>query len=198
MPHTTPRPAFAKVNLGLEVLRKRPDNYHDIETVFYRIQLADELEVRGSSHGITMECDDPRLSVGEDNLCIRAALALRRRAGIDLGAHIVLRKRIPTGAGLGGGSSDAATVLTALNEIWNPQLAVPDLREVAATIGSDVTGFLAGPLTFASGRGELGAACRRGRVALYLVIRKHRRKSRNYKFASVPTRLFYAAAREIQ
>lgn len=154
MPHTNPRTAFAKVNLGLEILRKRPDGYHDLETIFYRIGLADEIEVHPADD-LTMECDDPSLPIGRDNLCLKAAESLRQKIGGTAGAHIVLRKRIPTGAGLGGGSSDAATVLVALNELWETRLPTKELREIGASIGSDVPGFLASPLSYATGRGEV-------------------------------------------
>lgn len=155
MPHTILRPAFAKVNLGLEILRKRSDGYHDLETIFYRIGLKDEIEVQETPSAVSMECDDPTLRIGPENLCIRAAQALRTETGEHRGTHIVLHKRIPTGAGLGGGSSDAAAVFVALNELWKCGRSPDALRRVAASVGSDVPSFLAGPITFGSGRGEI-------------------------------------------
>ncbi|MEK6650032.1 MAG: 4-(cytidine 5'-diphospho)-2-C-methyl-D-erythritol kinase, partial [Bacteroidota bacterium] len=155
MPQTIIRPAFAKVNLGLEILRKRPDGYHDLETIFYRIGLKDEIEVQETPAALSMECDSPTLPIGPENLCIRAAEALRKETGERRGAHIVLRKRIPTGSGLGGGSSDAAAVLVAVNELWKCGSSLDTLRRIAATVGSDVPSFLSGPLTFGSGRGEI-------------------------------------------
>lgn len=151
-PHLT---APAKVNLGLEILRRRPDGYHDLETIFYQIGLSDSIELHDRREGSSMECDDPSLSIGADNLCLRAVAALRRASGNDRGVHVMLQKRIPTGAGLGGGSSDAAAVLRGLNAHWSIGLTVRQLQQIASTLGSDVPAFLGGPLSFGSGRGEI-------------------------------------------
>jgi 4-diphosphocytidyl-2-C-methyl-D-erythritol kinase len=155
MPDATHVTAPAKVNLGLEILHRRPDGYHELETVFYRIALADTIELHDRSNGSSMTCDDPALGVGPDNLCLRAVEALRRVTSIDRGVHVVLHKRIPTGAGLGGGSSDAAAVLKGLNDRWSAGLSLERLKEIGATLGSDVPAFLGGPLAFGSGRGEI-------------------------------------------
>src|SRR5512137_2910487 len=96
----------AKINLGLEIVRKRDDGYHDLETVFHRVDIADELSFSKKERGILFTSDDPSLPVDERNLCVRAATALFRATGYDGGAAIELRKRIPAGAGLGGGSAD--------------------------------------------------------------------------------------------
>jgi 4-diphosphocytidyl-2-C-methyl-D-erythritol kinase len=155
MPDATYLIAPAKVNLGLEILRRRPDGYHELETVFYRIALADTIELHDRSNGSSMTCNDPALSIGHDNLCLRAVEALRRATSIARCVHIVLHKRIPTGAGLGGGSSDAAAVLMGLNQRWSAGLSVERLKEIGATLGSDVPAFLGSPLAFGSGRGEI-------------------------------------------
>lgn len=155
MPDATFLLAPAKVNLGLEILHRRPDGFHALETIFYRIALADEITLRPQTSGLTMECDDPLLSTGGDNLCLRAAAAIQREAKIDAGVHVTLRKRIPTGAGLGGGSSDAAAVLRGLNELWSAGLTPDTLMRLAAGLGSDVAAFLGAPLSFGSGRGEV-------------------------------------------
>ena len=147
--------APAKVNLGLEILRKRPDGYHDLETIFYRIALSDEIEIHERAHDLSMECSDPGVGIGEDNLCLRAAAAMRGETGIDRGVHIILRKRIPVGAGLGGGSSDAAAVLRGLNERWSAGLSEERLHTLASGLGSDVAAFLGGPLSVGRGRGEI-------------------------------------------
>src|SRR5262245_4879185 len=149
--------APAKLNLFLEVLRKRPDGYHDLESLIVAIDLFDTLEVRGNSDGtISLTCDPPGLSTGADNLVVKAAHVLRNRAGRpDLGATIRLTKRIPTRAGLGGGSADAAVALLALNQIWKLAQTRDQLNAMAADIGSDVTFFLTPPAGWCTGRGEV-------------------------------------------
>lgn len=149
------RQSYSKINLGLEILRKRPDGFHDLETIYYRCSLADTLTFEVSDRNLTLESDAQALSVGPDNLCLRAAEALRAAAGGDRGAHIVLKKQIPIGAGLGGGSSNAAVVLQTLNELWGLHLPASRLFQIASTLGSDVPFFLGGPLSFGSGRGEI-------------------------------------------
>lgn len=155
MPDASLLTAPAKVNLGLEILRRRPDGYHDLETIFYRISLSDSIELHDRPSGTSMTCDDPSLSIGNDNLCLRAVEVLRRATSIDRGVHIVLHKQIPTGAGLGGGSSNAAAVLDGLNRRWSAGLTAQQLRSLGATLGSDVPAFLGGPLAYGSGRGDV-------------------------------------------
>jgi 4-diphosphocytidyl-2-C-methyl-D-erythritol kinase len=149
--------APAKLNLFLEVLRKRPDGYHDIESLIVAVDLFDTLEVRAQSTGIlTLFCDPPGLSTGRDNLVLKAANVLRDRAGRpDLGAEIRLTKRIPTQAGLGGGSADAAVALLALNQIWKLAQTREELAAMGASIGSDVAFFLAPPAAWCEDRGEV-------------------------------------------
>ena len=114
-------PSFAKVNLGLEVLRGREDGYHELRTLFQTVNLADELELHPRRlSGIEIECDHPLVPKDETNLAGRAALEMLRFAGRKTGLRIVLRKRIPVGGGLGGGSSNAAAVLLALDRLWQP------------------------------------------------------------------------------
>ncbi|WP_412068473.1 4-(cytidine 5'-diphospho)-2-C-methyl-D-erythritol kinase [Rubrivirga sp. IMCC43871] len=146
--------APAKVNLGLHVLRKRPDGYHDLATVFQPIGWADTLSA-GPARRLALATDDPALKTDPSNLVVRAAMALRVWAGdAKLGAQIHLAKRVPYGAGLGGGSSDAAATLRVLAELW--RLKVPDavLRSLALGLGSDVPFFLDPVPSAATGRGE--------------------------------------------
>lgn len=150
--------APAKINLGLEVLRRRPDGYHDINTVFAAVDVFDDILLRPRHDGrITCMVEgSPDLEEGEGNLCVRAALALRRAVGDEtLGLDILLIKRIPMGAGLGGGSSDAAAVLRGAIELWGlaPDGDLPD--RIAAGLGSDVPFFLYGGMVHATSRGEL-------------------------------------------
>jgi 4-diphosphocytidyl-2-C-methyl-D-erythritol kinase len=148
-------PAPAKINLGLEVLARRADGYHDINTIFHRIGLADTVALASREHAISLSCNSPDIPTDERNLCVRAALALRTHARSDHGAHIDLFKRIPDGAGLGGGSSDAAAVLRALVQLWQLDIDERELAAIAATIGSDVPYFLRDGSAHATGRGEL-------------------------------------------
>ena len=148
--------APAKINLYLRVLGKRPDGYHELETVFERVDLADELAFEASRE-LALTCDDPSLPCGEDNLVLRAARLLQQATGCGAGARIHLTKRIPIAAGLGGGSSDAAAAMVGLNQLWNLWLESSHLMELGASLGSDVPFFLA-PTAFAVGRGR-GEQC---------------------------------------
>ncbi len=148
--------APAKVNLHLEVTAKRPDGYHAVETLVLAVNLFDTLEVRSKLDGtLTLECDPPGLPTGPGNLVMKAALALRQATGATRGAAMRLVKRIPSEAGLGGGSSDAATTLFVLNRLWQLNCPLQELQAVAATIGSDVGVFLTPPAGWCTGRGEL-------------------------------------------
>lgn len=154
---TVIRQAPAKINLGLRILGRRPDGYHELRTIFQTISLADRLEIDcelAAETCIELRCNRPELE-NDGNLAARAARALLQRLGLTARVRIRLQKNIPCGAGLGGGSSDAAAVLTALAA----QLpTAPDqaaaLREVAAGLGSDVPFFLVGGAALGSGRGE--------------------------------------------
>ncbi|MBI2166426.1 MAG: 4-(cytidine 5'-diphospho)-2-C-methyl-D-erythritol kinase [Chloroflexi bacterium] len=144
--------AYAKVNLGLEVLGPRPDGYHEVVTVLQTVSLWDELSVE-KAETISLECDDPTLS-GPDNLVVRAADAVLQAWGQKAGARIVLNKHIPTAAGLGGGSADAAAALKALSQLWKARMPEETLRAVAGPLGTDVPFFLRGGTALAQGRGE--------------------------------------------
>lgn len=146
--------SFAKINLGLEVLGKRPDGYHELRTLFASVSLHDILEFSPRRSGIELECDDPSLPADHRNLAYRAAVALQRLSGARKGVRIHLRKRIPIGGGLGGGSSNAATVLRALNRIWRLKMTETDLVGVAKELGADVPYFLFGGPALGLGRGD--------------------------------------------
>jgi len=148
--------APAKVNLFLEVLGKRPDGYHEIATLMLAVRLYDTLVFRAAPAGeIKLECTRKDLSTGPDNLVMRAAQLLRERTGCDKGCHIRLVKRIPMGAGLGGGSSDAAATLLGLNRVWQLGLWRPELAKLGAEVGSDVPFFFHAPAAWCTGRGEV-------------------------------------------
>ena len=153
--------APAKINLSLRILAKRPDGFHELETLMAPIGLADAIEVsHGMGHGITLTCNDPELSTGSENLCVKAAEAFRMATGLDHGIAITLLKRIPHGAGLGGGSSDAAAVLKGLNELFDYPLVEEELHQIASALGSDVPFFLHGGAAVCRGRGEIPGEAR--------------------------------------
>jgi 4-diphosphocytidyl-2-C-methyl-D-erythritol kinase len=151
--------AFAKVNLRLDVLARRADGYHELRTIFQSISLHDTLQLAVSHKkpGIELEIvGDPVLAAGSqrENLVWRAAEALRRRVEIRRGLHITLRKRIPVGRGLGGGSSDAAAVLAGLLRLTGRQIPRERLLEIAAGLGADVPFFLFGGRALGTSRGD--------------------------------------------
>jgi 4-diphosphocytidyl-2-C-methyl-D-erythritol kinase len=144
----------AKINLGLRILRKRPDGFHDLESAFLPVGLTDMLEIVPApvtSNPLTLT--GIPLTTTDDNLCIRAHRLLRERHKIP-SVKLHLHKRIPTGAGLGGGSSDAAFTLLALNKMFGLSLDVPVLKEYASMIGSDCPFFILNQPSMATGRGE--------------------------------------------
>ncbi len=143
----------AKVNLYLAVGEKRKDGFHDLETVFHTMGLHDELTLRRSDR-LTLEATGIRVPKGGKNLVIRAAELLRKESRSTKGAAITLTKRIPTGAGLGGGSADAAGTLIGLNRLWRLNLPRSSLLRLAAQLGSDVPFFIFGGAAVARGRGE--------------------------------------------
>lgn len=145
--------AFAKINLGLRVLGKRADGFHDLDTVFARIGLADDLEFKLRKDGkIVVKVEGEKISQ-KDNLVFRAACLLRKHS--SQGVEITLKKRIPIGAGLGGGSSDAAATLKVLNKLWKLKLPRKELEKLALSLGSDVPFFLHPGVQRGRGRGEM-------------------------------------------
>lgn len=147
--------APAKINLFLEILGKRPDGYHELETLMVAVDWHDRIVCEENPSGaLTFRCTDPTLPTGRDNLVVRAAEALRDGSGTTAGAAITLEKSLPAQAGLGGGSSDAAATLVALDRLWNLQTPPGRLNALAATLGSDVAFFLQPPAAVCRGRGE--------------------------------------------
>ena len=144
--------AKAKINLTLEVLGRRDDGYHQVRTVLQTVDLADQLIIEPAAN-LRVDCDHPDIEE-EGNLVWTAATLLADHCGIAPRARIVIKKGIPVSMGLGGGSSDAAAALIALNQLWELGLSRKDLAEVAAGIGSDVVFFLTGGTALAEGRGE--------------------------------------------
>jgi 4-diphosphocytidyl-2-C-methyl-D-erythritol kinase len=146
----------AKINLLLRVGARRPDGYHEIESLVAQIPLYDTVAVADPGDGrIAVECDDPAVPPAESNLAAVAARELSACCGVARGARIRIEKRIPAGAGLGGGSSNAAATLRLTNELWRLGLTREALVQVAARVGSDVPLFLHGPIAAVRGRGEI-------------------------------------------
>ena len=146
--------AYAKINLTLDVLGRRPDGYHDLATVMQAIDLYDTLCLTATRDTqVRLVCSVPELN-NQQNLAARAVELVRQHQGLTQGVQIELHKRIPMAAGLGGGSSDAAAVLLALQHWWQLSLSPTDLLSMAASLGSDVPFFLTGGLALCEGRGE--------------------------------------------
>ena len=148
------RLARAKINLSLRIHGRRADGFHEIESLFAPLALADALSFEDApAFGFT--CDDPTLPADDSNLAVRAARRFAERTALPLRVRIHLEKQIPHGAGLGGGSSDAATVLRALNDRSGNPLALTELNEIASELGSDVPFFLQDSAALCRGRGEI-------------------------------------------
>jgi 4-diphosphocytidyl-2-C-methyl-D-erythritol kinase len=147
-------PSFAKINLGLEVLSARSDGYHELRTIFQSVDLHDDVVLRPNPRDIEVVCRHPLVPHGEENLAFRAARDLRRFARIDGGVSIEIEKRIPVGGGLGGGSSNAAAVLLALDRLWKLGLGPAGLHPIARRLGADVPYFLYGGTALGLARGD--------------------------------------------
>jgi len=146
----------AKINLFLRIVGQRPDGYHEVKTLVTLLTLEDILCIELTpNQGVVFECNDPSIPCGDTNLAFLAAKFYLEASGSDLGAHITLEKRIPAAAGLGGGSSDAASVLLALDTLHSHSLGQGILHSIAASIGSDVPLFLGQRATWCHGRGEI-------------------------------------------
>jgi len=146
--------SFAKINLFLAVTGRRPDGYHDLLSVAAPLDFGDELAAEAKNSGCTLTCDDPEVPTDGANLILKAAQAFAAATGWPGGAHFRLTKRIPLGAGLGGGSSNAVAALRALNQLTAGLLPAGKLAEVAATLGSDCALFLRNEPVVMRGRGE--------------------------------------------
>lgn len=147
--------SFAKINLGIEVLGKRDDGYHEIRTLFQTINLFDHLAFfLRSRNEITLKGDDKTIPWNGTNLIHKAAALLKKRYAIDKGVEIHVTKKIPAGKGLGGGSSNAAITLLALNQLWQLHLEKEDLRNLGALLGADIPFFFEGGLCLGRGIGE--------------------------------------------
>lgn len=148
--------AYAKVNLFLDVLRKREDGYHDLGTFFQTINIYDELSFQElPNDAIELVCNESLTKDPEENLVVRAARLLQKTAKIKRGVQITLKKELPAGAGLGGGSADAAATLRALNRLWNLHFSAEKLEKLGRELGADVPFMIRGGSSFAEGIGEI-------------------------------------------
>jgi 4-diphosphocytidyl-2-C-methyl-D-erythritol kinase len=154
MSQTMQKKSPCKVNLLLNILGRRPDGFHELETVMQPVRLCDELTFECTGNGIELSCSDQSLPVDSGNLVFRAAEKFFATAKVSGGVKIHLEKKIPLAAGMGGGSGNAATTLLALNELWPNPLASEKLFEMAASLGSDIPFFLQDKPALATGRGE--------------------------------------------
>src|SRR5438105_1630674 len=143
-----------KVNLLLNILGKRPDGFHELETVMHPVDVFDRLTFARGSQGVQLTCSEPSLPTDSRNLVHRAATSFLQAAKINDGVRLHLEKRIPLAAGLGGGSGNAATTLLGLNELFGGPLGPEQLQILAASLGSDIPFFLQGKPALATGRGE--------------------------------------------
>lgn len=147
--------AYAKINIGLNVISKRDDGYHNIETVFQQIDLFDQIVLkRTPGLNIIIRCEDRRVPTNRANLCYKAVELFQERTGIKQGVEIEIHKRIPIGAGLGGGSSNAAATLEGLAQLWQFPISLDELQQIGLRLGADVPFFLRGGTALASGIGE--------------------------------------------
>lgn len=177
--------APAKINLHLEVLGKRDDGYHELESLMVTVSLADTLTIAATKQGTVVHCDEPSVGPESDNLVSRTVRLVRDESGREDGLSITLVKRTPVAAGLGGGSSDAAATLRGLNEFWNLGWPNDRLAELGAKIGSDVPFFFAAPAAIVRGRGERITAVPMGAVLDVVLVTPRDRLSTGAVFGNL-------------
>ena len=163
--------AHAKLNLYLDIVGRRVDGYHLLETVLQSVDLCDIVEVSAAREGILVSCSNPEIPTGEKNICHKTAKRFAERVGGNFGAKIHIEKRIPDGAGLGGGSADAAAVLYALNELNGLPMRSDELLQLAAEIGADVPFCLTGGLAVCRGIGEVIEPLKPLPERFYLIVK---------------------------
>ena len=177
--------APAKLNLMLHVVGRRADGYHELQTVFQLIDLCDRVEIRVREDGAIVRPKGPAGVAESEDLTVRAARALQKESGTRLGADISINKSIPMGGGLGGGSSDAATTLLALNTLWRTGLTSEQIAAIGVTLGADVPVFLGGRSAWAEGVGDRLTPASLGGNSWYVVL---------FPGVAVPTAAVFQAA----
>jgi 4-diphosphocytidyl-2-C-methyl-D-erythritol kinase len=163
--------APAKINLSLRILGRGEDGFHEIETLIAPISLCDEIKIDKNAGGLEFRCDDKSVPAGAENLVVRAANAFFRETKLKGGVSIDLKKRIPQGAGLGGGSSDAASTLLALNQLCETKLSRQALAKLGETVGSDVPFFIFASAALCKGRGEAVAPMKLSEALSILLLK---------------------------
>lgn len=146
--------AFGKINLALDVLYKREDGYHEINTIMQQIDLKDRIIIKDKKSGITMQCNDKSLPLDSTNLVYKAWEKIVSKTGINKGVHIIIEKNIPLASGLAGGSSNGAVVLKGLNQLWDLKLTEKELMDIGLELGTDVPFCILGGTAWGRGKGE--------------------------------------------
>lgn len=147
--------SYAKINLFLDVLNKREDDYHNIKTVMQRVSIYDKLEIFENKYCIELACDNRKIPIDERNTCYKAAALIKDKFNINTGIKIIIKKTIPSGAGLAGGSSNAAAVITGLNELWKLGMTMEEMHEIGVKVGADVAFCLKGGTCLCEGLGDI-------------------------------------------
>jgi len=147
-------PAPAKLNLFLHITGRKENGYHNLQTLFQMLDYGDRLEIESNNTGKIELSSNEKSIPNKENLILRAAKALQNYSACECGAKIILKKKLPIGAGLGGGSSDAATAILGLNAVWNLTLTNTELLGIGSKIGADVPVFISGRTSWAEGVGE--------------------------------------------
>ncbi len=182
-------PAYAKINLSLLVGPKRPDGYHQISTIMAKVSLCDYLTFSLIPSGIELSSSEPSLPCDKENTVFKAASMLMNLFNPSFGVKVHIEKEIPWGAGLGGGSSDAATALTALNRLWNLNLSLNELVEIGGKVGSDVPFFFSPSAAVARGRGEELTPLKHTLTALPLIVYPGIEVSTKWAYGAINPRL---------
>lgn len=146
--------SYGKINLSLDVLYKRDDGYHELNTIMQQVDLMDKIILKDRENGIKIECNKEEVPLNQSNLVYRAWEKLSEKTGMDRGIHIIIDKKIPVAGGLAGGSSNAATVLKGLNQLWNLNLSYKELKKIGVKIGADIPFCIKGGTAHAKGIGE--------------------------------------------
>lgn len=147
--------SYAKINLFLDVINKREDDYHNIKSVMQRVNLYDKLEISENKFGIELSCDNRKIPTDERNTCHKAAYLVKEKFNITKGVKIHIKKTIPFGAGLAGGSANAASVIVGLNELWNLGMNIDEMQEIGVKVGADVAFCLRGGTCLCEGLGDI-------------------------------------------
>ncbi|WP_042678967.1 4-(cytidine 5'-diphospho)-2-C-methyl-D-erythritol kinase [Anaerosalibacter massiliensis] len=146
--------AYGKINLALDVVGRRNDGYHDLNTIMQQIDLKDIITIKSREKGIKIECNIPEVPLNSSNLVYNAWDKMKEKSGLDRGAHIIIEKNIPVASGLAGGSTNAAAVLKGLNKLWRLNLSNEELMDIGVSIGADVPFCIVGGTALAKGIGE--------------------------------------------